>query len=353
MKKRIVSVVLTVAIISIVTACGNSSQTETAVDPGQSENAEASEEKPAASDSGYPTMTIQVGTTTTAESPYVKGLEVLAEQLSQKTDGAITLEIFSDGQLGGEVDLIEGVSMGTVNMCVTSSSPVANYVTDFFTFDLPFLITDLDKAHDVMDGELGRSLLDQLGDTGIYGLALWDNRFRNLTNSNIPVHTLADVSGMKIRVMENEVHQALWTALGAYPTPMAWGEVITALEQGTIDAEENPLNAIYSSGVYEVQKYITKTNHVYTAGVCMINQDLWNSFSDEVKEVFRESMEYATDWEREHVAEAEEEVAELLTEAGCEINDVDNIEEWSDAVSGLYETYADKVNQELVEALRN
>lgn len=353
MKKKTLSVILTVAIISVLTACGNSSQTETAVDPGQSENTEASEGETAASDTAYPSMTIQVGTTTTAESPYVKGLEVLAEQISEKTGGAITLEIFSDGQLGGEVDLIEGVSMGTIDMCVTSSSPVANYVTDFFTFDLPFLITDLNKAHEVMDGELGRGLLDQLSETGIYGLALWDNGFRNLTNSNIPVHALSDVSGMKIRVMENEVHQALWTALGAYPTPMAWGEVITALEQGTIDAEENPLNAIYSSGVYEVQKYITRTNHVYTAGVCMINQSLWDGFSDEVKEVFRESMEYATDWERDFVEKAEEEMAALLTEAGCEINDVDNLEEWSDAVSGLYETYSDKVNQELVEALRD
>ena len=209
-------------------------------------------------------IVLKSGSITTPESAYVLALHHLNDLLQEKTDGQISIEIFTDGQLGGETELIESVSMGSVDMCTISSSPMANYVTDYYSFDMPFLVTDLDKAHEVFDGELGRAMLDELEEIGIHGFAFWDNGFRCLTNNKKPVYKLEDVKGLKIRVMENELHQALWNALGAYPTPMSFAEVITSLEQGTIDGQENPINAIYSSGVYEVQKYVSLTNHVFS-----------------------------------------------------------------------------------------
>ena len=350
-KNKAISLLLALCLVFALAACGsNTPATEAPATEVPSTDAPSTSAP--SSDAEYPTITLQAGTATTAISPYCQALEVFGEKLSEITGGAMTVEIFPDSQLGGEVDLIEGVAMGTVDMCVTSSSPVANYVTDFFTFDLPYLVTDLDHAHEVMDGELGRALLDQLTDVGVYGMALWDNGFRCLTNSDKPVYTLADVSGMKIRVMENDLQQAIWQALGAYPTPMSWGEVITALEQGTINGQENPLNAIYSSGVYEVQPYITLTNHVYTAGVCMMSQSLWDSFDENTKAAITEAMAYTTEWERNFVMEEDARMEEVLTEEGCQINEVDDITEWSDAVAGIYDEYADRVNQELVAALR-
>ena len=368
--KKILAAVLCAAMVAALAGCGSTSTSTTAASSAKSEaattaassakseataeasTAEASTEDAATEEIAADAIVLQVGAITTATSSYVLACEHLDELLNEKTNGQIRLEIFSDGQLGGETELIEGVSLGTIDMCVTSSSPMANYVTDYYSFDLPYLVTDLDAAHDVFDGELGRAMLDELSDIGIYGLALWDNGFRDLTNNKLPVYTLDDLKGLKIRVMENELHQALWTALGAYPTPMSFAEVITSLEQGTIDGQENPLNAIYSSGVYEVQKYISLTNHVFTAGVIMMNQAKWDSLTAEQQEIFTECMAETTQWERDEVVRQDTEYKDLLIEAGLEINEVDNIQDWADAVSGIYDDYADKVNAELVEALR-
>ena len=299
----------------------------------------------------YPEMRLRAGFQTMENSGYVQGIKQLSDKLSEITGGKITIETFSDGVLGSEVELIEFVSMGSLDICVTSTSPMANYVQEFFTFDLPYLVTDLKHAHVVMDGPLGRELLDKLLDIGIYGMALWDNGFRHFSASTRRVTNLSELSGFKIRVMENELHQRLWTMLGAYATPMSVGEVITAIQQGTIDGQENPLNAIISMGVYEVLRYIALTGHVYTAGLVSMNQGLWDGFSPEVKAAFNEAIVYATAWERDYIANWELEARDFLEEQGLEIYEID-ITDWAAAVSGIYDVYADRVHPALVQALR-
>lgn len=354
--RRILSVVLLLAMVFSLTACGGGGA-QTSSPPGEitgnpdAAAPSAEPQAPGGAEADIPELALQCGFITTATSSYVLAIQEMSKKLQALSGGKISIVTFPDGQLGGETELLESVSMGAIDMCVTSSSPIANYVQEFFTFDMPYLVTDLEVAHAAMDSELGRNLLDKLTDIGIYGMAFWDNGFRHLTTSSKEVSSLADVKGLKIRVMENEVHQALWTALGAYPTPMSFAEVITSLEQGTIDGQENPLNAIYSSGVYEVQKNVILTGHVYTAGVVSINQDLWDSLSDNVKALFQEALDYATQWERDYVAEDEADMVSRLEELGLKVTEIDTTD-FAAAVTGIYDTYASRVYTELVEALR-
>ncbi len=163
------------------------------------------------------------------------------------------------GSLGDERQVVEGLQLGTVHLTVTSTGPLGGFVPDMNVLDLPFLFRDAAHAYKVLDGEIGRGLLDKFEAVGIKGLAFWENGFRHVTTTKKPVEKPSDLKGLKIRVMENRVHQAAFRQLGADATPMAWGEVFTSLQQGLLDAQENPIPIVSTFKLYEVQKYLSLT----------------------------------------------------------------------------------------------
>jgi tripartite ATP-independent transporter DctP family solute receptor len=209
-----------------------------------------------------------------------------AEEIKDKTDGRIEIRVQGGGALGGDREVIEGVQLGTVDMTVVSTSIVVNFDPDFAILDIPFLFRDFDHAQAVLDGPIGKELLDGLPQKGLVGLAFGGMGFRELTNNAAPVKTPDDVKGLKIRTQQNDMHIAVWRELGALPTPMAIPEVYTALQQGVVDGQENPVGAIINNRFGEVQKYISLTDHAFTPLVLLISPSVYSGLSEEDKQVF-------------------------------------------------------------------
>ena len=193
-----------------------------------------------------------------------QGLKKFKELVEKESNGRITVELFGDGQLGNDKSMMEALQMGTLDMTMPSSSPVSEFTKAFLAFDLPFLFTTPEQADKVLDGASGQDILKTLDTVNIMGLCYFENGFRNVPNSKHAVKSVTDLSGLKIRTMQNPIHLETFKLWGANPQPMAFNEVFTALEQKTLDGQENPNTLIFDAGFYEAQKYLTISRHFYT-----------------------------------------------------------------------------------------
>ena len=182
------------------------------------------------------------------------------------------MQLFPAAQLGSERDMVEGLQLGSLEMTLTSTGPLGNFVPQVKLFNLPFLFKDSKSCYGVLDGEIGTQIADRFPKVGIRSLGWFENGFRNITNSKIAIEKPEDAKGIKIRVMEDDVFILTMKALGASPLPMAFGELYTALEQKTVDAQENPLAVIHSSRFFEVQKYLAMTGHFYSPAMLLISE---------------------------------------------------------------------------------
>ena len=205
---------------------------------------------------------VKIGYALAPDSHYGVAAAKFEEVVKAETGDDFEFNHFPSSGLGGEREVIEGLQLGTIEATIVSSGTLANFVPDTGVFDIPFLFRDLDHARAVLDGEVGQEILARFDDVGLHGLAWGEQGFRHITNNRNAIHTPADVEGLKIRTMENPVHLAAFNAMGAAPTPMAWPEVISSLQQGVIDGQENPLSVIVSVKLDEVQKYLTLSGHV-------------------------------------------------------------------------------------------
>src|SRR5512136_1917662 len=207
------------------------------------------------------------------------------EIVETKLPGKYDVQVYANAQLGDDVRATEAVRMGTLEMVTTSASPLTGLVPAFNVFDLPFIIPNEKAADAIYDGPIGAKLAADLEAKGIKLLAYYENGFRQLTNSVREVKSPADMKGLKIRTMQNPIHLEAFRAMGANPTPMPFSEVFTALQQHTIDGQENPIPTIWLSKFYEVQKYVTLTGHVYGPHIVLINKKLFDSFPPEHQKI--------------------------------------------------------------------
>ncbi len=278
-------------------------------------------------------------------------LEFLGKELSEKTDGRITVEIFPNSQLGSERELIESIQLGNVDMAFVSSAVLGNFNKQFFALDIPFLFKDRASVYRVLDGKIGTDLLTSLEKVGIKGLGYWENGFRQLTNNKKVIKSPEDLKGMKMRTMENEVHLAAWKEEGANPAPLAFGELFTALQQGTFDAQEGPINLFYDMKFNEVQKFITKTNHVYSPWPVLINPDVFNSLSDADKTVLVESMKKATAFQRELAQQADEKAVAAMTDVTITELTPEEHAAFANKMGPIHELVKDKIGAETVDSI--
>jgi TRAP-type transport system periplasmic protein len=331
--KKIIALMISFVMVLSLTACGGSKKTTS------EQSGEAA--KP---------VILKVGTTTAPDGHYVKGLEDFKKRVEEYSGNKVEVQIFHSSQLGNERDLVEGVSLGTVEMALVSTGPLPNFSQEFTVLDLPFVITDKQKGYEFMDGEYGQQILASLDPKGIKAFGFWENGFRHLTNSKKEVKSPKDVAGLKIRTMENPVHMEAFKQLGATPTPMAWSEVFTALQQGTIDGQENPLMIIDTAKVYEAQKYISLTGHLYSPCVLMMNKKLFDGFPKDVQDAVLKAEKESRDWQRNYTTEQEKLVVDKLKEKGIVITEIDSAE-WQKAVEPVYAKFADKIKPEYLKAL--
>lgn len=281
------------------------------------------------------------------------GAEAFAKKLGELTGGRIDVDFHFNNALGGEREVVEGMSINSIDMGITSTGPIGGFVPDYFMFDMPYLLKDKEHAYAVLDSEIGDDLAAKLEATsGVKLLAWMENGYRNETNSVRPIATPADLKGIKHRTQESEVQVDTWTALGANATPMAWPEVYTALQQKVMESQENPLPTIYDVKFYEVQEYLNITQHVYSPAPMMMSKQLFESFSEADKKAIEEAAQYALPIQREASTKQEEEMKKLLVEKGMELTEPD-LEAFRQAVEPVYEKWAPKIGEELINKIRN
>ena len=285
-------------------------------------------------------------------APEAIGMGQFAEEVAERTEGRYRIQLQGGGALGGDRDVVEGVQFGTIEMTVVSTSVVANFAPDFTVFDVPFLFRDFDHAQAVFDSEVGQEILATLPDAGFVGLAMGGMGFRQLTNNVRPVTSAADVQGLKIRTQQNDLHLQAWEALGALPTPMAVTEVYSALQQGVVDGQENPIGAIINNRFGEVQKYMSITDHAFTPLVLLINPGVFDGLSAEDQQIFREAAVNAMARNREEVAKVHETGLDTLRGIGVEIlTEVDG-QSFRDKLEPTFAQLAERFGERL-SAIRN
>lgn len=273
-------------------------------------------------------------------------------RVEEKSNGRITIDVYPSSQLGNERELIEATQLGNVTMCSTSTAPIAAFKPEFFAFDLPFVYNNRETIYSILDGEIGQSIMDTLKDVNIIGLGLWENGFRHITSSTRAVRNIEDMSGLKFRTMENEIHMEAFRLLGASPVPMAWGEVYTALQQKTVDGQETPLELIYNTKLHEVQNYITKTAHLYAPTAVLINKDFFEGLSAEDQKIIADSINEVTPLARERAAQKESE-AEKEMEKSVEIIELspDEHAKFRAKMEPAFEMVREKVGTDLVDKI--
>jgi len=283
--------------------------------------------------------------------PSPQALYEFKEIVERETGGLIEVEVYHSAQLGGDRDAFEGMQIGTIEGAVISTGVVAGFLPEMGVFDLPFIFPDLDTAYEILDGEIGQDLLDELSSQGVVGLGYWENGMRHLTNSQREVKTLEDLAGLDIRTMESQIHLDLWSALGANPTPVAWPETFAALQQGVVDGQENPAGNVTSNNLYEVQDYLTKTGHVYAANPFMVSETFWNTLTDEEQEIVRAAAVETTQFQRDLATEEENGAYEIIEAEGMLITELteEEADKFFEAVQPVYEDYADEIGQEIID----
>ena len=264
------------------------------------------------------------------------------ELVEARTEGKVDIEIYPNASLGDERTLLEGMQIGTVDMGVITNGPVANFVEEMAVFELPFLFPSNEAAYEVLDGPIGQELLDKLSEVNLKGLAYAERGFRNLTNSERPINAPSDLDGLRVRVMENPVYTDTFRELGANATPMAWTEALTAMQQGTIDGQENPVNVIHSFKLYETQNYMTLTRHTYAPAIFVMGMPVWDKLPDPAQSVIAGAAQEAAEHERQINAEMKADQMNALREAGMQINDSPDLSAFREAVAPVYEKYGEQ-----------
>lgn len=295
---------------------------------------------------------VEVGLSTTEDSHYGLGMVRFGEVLEELSGGEFAILMHPASALGGEREMIEAVQIGTLDMVITSTGPLPNFVPETQVLDLPFLFRDYDHARGVLDGEIGQELLAKVDEAGFKALAWTENGFRHITNSLRPIRTPEDLAGLKIRTMENPIHLEAFEALGAAPTPMSFAELFTALQQGVVDAQENPIVVITVSNFAEVQDYLTLSGHLYSPAIILMSQALWSSLSEEEQGWFMEAAKASVEVTRARVSELEENGVAGLIDAGMEVVTEIDREAFEAAVQPAYDAYTSQFGDELIERIR-
>jgi len=251
-------------------------------------------------------------------------IDVFAREVEKRTAGRHKVQGFYSGSLGGERESIEAVQLGTQELTFTSTGPVPNFVPEARILDIPFLFRDKAHARAVLDGPIGQEMLGKFEAKGFKALAWGENGVRHMTNNKRPVNAPDDLKGLKMRTMENPVHVTAYKGLGIVTTPMAFPEVFTALQQGTVDGQENPLSVIMSAKFEQVQKHLALTGHVYSPAIFLMNKGAFDKLSAADKQAFIEAAREAVKANRARVDEDDAKgVAELRSKGMQVIENVD------------------------------
>src|SRR5262249_26956065 len=254
---------------------------------------------------------------------------------------------------GAERESVEGVQLGTIDLTLTSTGPLPNFVPDVAILDIPFLFKDYAQARAVLDGPIGQELLKKFEAKGMVALGWAENGFRHMTNSKREVKAPEDLKGLKMRTMENPIHIAAYKEFGILPTPMAFSEVYTALQQGTVDGQENPLSVITSAKLDQVQKYLSLTGHVYSPAVFLMNKAQWDKLSDADKQAFLAAAKEAVKANRARVDEDEARAVADLRAKGMNVAENLDKAKFQAVLAPVYADFGTRFGQANIDRIKN
>ncbi len=291
-------------------------------------------------------------------TPKGKAARFFEQRLEELSAGKIDVQVYPSSQLYKDNAVLKAIRLNSVQMAAPSFSKFGKIVPQLALFDLPFIFRDAKHLHDVQDGEVGQALKDKVTAKGIVALNYWDNAFKQLSSNKNALTMPADAQGQKFRIMSSKVLEAQFHAVGANPQMMPFSEVYSGLQQGVIDAAENPISNIYTKKFHEVQKYLTVSNHGYLGYLVVMSKKFWNSLPADLQANVTQAMNEATEKERQYAAELNDSQFELIKEYAkktgkLEINELtpEQKEAWRNAVSKIYpEFYSDrKIGKDLIE----
>jgi TRAP-type transport system periplasmic protein len=299
--------------------------------------------------------TMRLASALPMDHPYMVGAQKFADLINERTGGRVVIKLYPSNQLGkGEREMTEGIQQGAIDLLVTSTGPLGGFSPSINILDFPFLFRDFNHVDSVLDGSIGRKLLDDFEKANIKALSFWENGFRHLTNSRVAVRKVEDAKGLKIRTMENKIHLTAWKDAGLNPTPMAWGEVFTALQQRVIDGQENPIAVFYSSKFWDAgQKYFSLTAHVYSPAPFIMSKKTYDAMPREDQELFLKTSYEVGKFQRKLNRDAEEEkLKEIAAKGVTVIRDVDR-ESFKKAMGPTYDAFSSQFPKADIEAIMN
>ncbi|AWB35634.1 TRAP transporter substrate-binding protein [Orrella marina] len=299
--------------------------------------------------------TIRFGHLVQPGHPLALGVQKFADLVSEKSGGKIKVREFGGSVLGSESQQMSAVQGGVQQMFVPATTTASALVKEFSLIDTPFAFQNTSQVDALLGGPFGTSLQERLPERGIVGMGFWETGFRNFTNNRQPIIKMEDMRGLKTRVMGDPLFLDSFKALGTNPVPMAFGELYGALESGALDAEENPYSIVLTSKFYEVQKYMSETNHVYTANLVMMSKRFWDQLSDTEKQILSEAAAEAGEYQRTISREKAKVARDQLIANGMEINSVpqDSLDQMRAATDPVADGFANSYDPALVDLYRS
>lgn len=294
-------------------------------------------------------LKLGISATDSATDPYAIGARLFTEEVKKESGGQIDVAFFPNRQIGDEKELMEGLRFGTIDMAIITNAVVANTVPSLQLNDMPFLYASAKQAQDVLDGEIGAGLSQQLAAKGAIHLGYMEGGFRNMINNKRPVSAPEDVGGVKYRTMQNPVYIEMFKSLGGNPVPMAWGEVFTAVQQGALDGLEIPSAIIDSAKMYEVTKYMSLTKHTYSVIHLMVSKKVFDKMSPEFQAAMHKAGKSATIGQRKQAAENEKKVIESLKSKGMAINEIGDPAKFRASVAPVYARFKASIGGDLLD----
>jgi tripartite ATP-independent transporter DctP family solute receptor len=300
-------------------------------------------------------ITLRLGHGVPVEYSWHRAAVFFADKVKEKTNGRVEVKVFPGGQLGGEKAQIEGLMAGTHDFTLSTQAPLSNWLPQFMALDMPYLISTEAQADKILSGEVGKYLADLLPSKGLYHLGWGENGFRCFTNNVRPLRKPEDLKGLKIRVMENRLMIDTFKMWGADPTPIPFPELYTALQQGTVDGQENPVSIIDNSRFPEVQKFLTISNHFYSPMIFFGSKITMDKLPADLQKIIREAALEACIYEKKIVREDNANAVAKMEKAGIKVNRLTDaeIKVWAQTSRPIYDMYKDKMGAEIFGKVMN
>jgi TRAP-type transport system periplasmic protein len=286
--------------------------------------------------------------------PIILGMERFGELVEKKSGGRLKVQVYPGGALGSDQANVSALQGGTLEMAAMNSGIFASLVKEFAIYDFPFLFGNPKEADAVVDGPFGQNLHKKLQDKGLVGLAYYELGFRELTNSKRPIHKVEDIAGLKLRVIPNPINIDWVKALDANPTPLPFPELYSALEQGAVDGQENPVATIKGAKLYEVQKYMTMTNHQYNPQSVVVSKKFWDTLSPADRKILQDAATESAHYQRTQSRAQLQVGVEDLRKGGMQINELPpaEIAKFRDKMKPVIAKYSAAVGEDTVRQIQ-